>query len=240
MSDHGVYWNAPSSRWDTGLRWSSPGPGPTKKKTMSMIAINTGKLSIPQKQDKGATIITMSTSNPNVPGNASPLAVFVTAQARLTAAAAAAEEARQASKVRTSELNAALVLWNAAIVGLASFTEMATGGDAGKILSSGFDVRAEPTPPQPVGQVMDVRVSYNGTPGYSDVRWDREANADAYMVQCSPEPITETSWKNMGTVTEVRFSGNGATPGVRCWYRVAGVNRLGQGVWSEPALRPVM
>ncbi len=207
---------------------------------MANIAINTNSLPIQGKLAKGQEIITMSTSNPNVPGNTAPLATFSSAQTALSAASAAADAARQASKMRTEEQNTALEAWNAAIVGLAAFTENATHGDPAKILSSGFDVRAERTPPQPVAQVGNVRVSYNGTPGYSNVRWDRETNSDAYVVQCSPEPITETSWKNMGTVTEAKFSGNGATPGVRCWYRVAGVNRLGQGAWSEPALRPVM
>ena len=240
MSNQGAYWNAPSSRWDTGLRWATPGPGPTNKQRMSNIAINTASLPILGKLAKGQEIITMSTANTNVPGNTTPLAAFSAAQAALTTANAAADAARQASKTRTEEQSDALEAWNAGITGLAAFTENATGGDAAKILSAGFDVRAERTPPQPVAQVMNVRVAYNGTPGYSNVRWDRETNSDAYMVQCSAEPITETSWKNMTTVTEAKFTGNGATPGVKCWYRIAGVNRLGQGPWSEPALRPVM
>lgn len=83
-------------------------------------------------------------------------------------------------------------------------------------------------------------MGFTGNPGDSEVRWKREKNADAYVVQVSPEPITDTSWKNMGTVTEPKFEGNGATPDQTCWYRAAGVNRLGQGPWSEPALRPVL
>lgn len=59
-------------------------------------------------------------------------------------------------------------------------------------------------------------------------------------MQRSPEPITETSWTTVGTVAGVKYEGNGAIPGQKYWYRVAGVNKLGQGVWSEPALRPVM
>ena len=240
MSNHGVYWNAPSSRWNTGLRWSTPDPGVIQKKVMAKIAININGLPISQKLDKVQEIINMSTANPNVPGNAALLTALTTAQATLTAKATAAEEARKAAKEATAARDEAMEVWYAALLALAGFTESTTGGVESKILSTGFDVRAEPRPPQPVAQVQNVRVSYNGTPGYSKVRWDRETNSDAYMVQCSPEPITETSWKNMGTVTEAKFSGNGATPGVKCWYRIAGVNRLGQGPWSEPALRPVM
>ncbi len=207
---------------------------------MSNIALNTSKLPITGKLVKGKTIITKSTNNPNVPGNTAALALFSTAQEDLDAANAAYEAAKQQLAMLQTARDNALNQWNTTLVGLAGVTESATGGDAEKIQSAGFDVRATPTPPQPVGQVANVRVSFNGTPGYSDVRWDRETNADAYMVQCSADPITEAGWRNMGTMTEAKFTGNGATPGQRCWFRIAGVNRLGEGPWSEPALRPVM
>lgn len=207
---------------------------------MSIIALNVSKLPIADKLVKGQDIITKSTSNPNTPGNAAALATFSAAQAALTAANAAYEANRQSATALLAARDNALENWNTTLIGLGGVTESVTGGVAEKMLSAGFDVRAEPRPAQPVAQVQDVRVSYNGNPGYSNVRWDREVNADAYLVQCSPDPITETSWRNLGTVTEAKFSGNGATPGVKCWYRVSAVNRLGQGPWSEPALRPVM
>ena len=239
MSNQGVYWNAPSSRWDTGLRWSTE-PGPKKPKTMAIIAINTSQLPIPQKLIRGQDIITKSTSNPNVPGNTVLLTAFSTQQVAFTAANAAYEANRQDARELLSARDAALEAWNGALTGLAGFTESATGGDETKILSAGFGVRAAATPPQPVSQILNVRVNFTGMPGYSEVRWKRDANADAYVVQCSPDPITETSWKNMEIVTEPKYQGNGATPGQKCWYRIAGVSRLGQGPLSEPALRPVM
>jgi hypothetical protein len=207
---------------------------------MATIAINTSKLPIADKLVKGQDIITKSTSNPNVPGNTTVLATFNTAQQALDAANAAYEGIRQQAKQLITARDAAETGWNTAISGLAAFTESTTGGDATKILSTGFDVKADPAPPQPVDQIENVKVLFTGTPGYSEVRWKRETHSDAYVVQCSPEPITETSWKAMGTVTEPKYIGNGAIPGQKCWYRVAGVNRLGQGAWSEPALRPVM
>ena len=70
--------------------------------------------------------------------------------------------------------------------------------------------------------------------------WKRDRHASAYRVQRSPERITDTSWEEMGTVTEASYIGNGVIPGQQYWYRVAAVNRLGQGPWSQPALRPVM
>ncbi len=207
---------------------------------MAIVAMNTSQLPVAQKLVKGQEIIVKSTANPNVPGNTAPLATLVSAQTALTAANAAVEANRLNAKELILTRDVALAGWNSALTGLAAFTESVTGGDAVKIVSTGFDVRAAATPPQPLGQILNVRVSFTGVPGHSEVRWQRDAYADAYMVQRSPEPITETSWGNQGTVTEAKFEGNGATPGVKYWYRVAGVNRLGQGPWSEPALRPVM
>jgi hypothetical protein len=207
---------------------------------MSILVLNISTLTNPQKLAKGYSVISLSTDNPNVPGNEAPLALFSTAQDGLQAAFDAAEEARMISKQRTEALQVALAQWATSLSGLGGFTQNATGGDAEKILSAGFDVRGEPAPPHPVGQVLGVRVSFNGTPGYSTVTWNRDPHADAYMVQCSPDPITPTSWVNKGTVTRNRYEGTGATPGQLCWYRVAAVNAMGQGAWSEPALRPVM
>jgi hypothetical protein len=91
-----------------------------------------------------------------------------------------------------------------------------------------------------VTQIENVKVRLTTSPGYSDVLWKRDDNADAYVLERSPDPITPSGWMNVGTVTEAKYNGNGAVPGVKYWYRVAGVNKLGQCPWSEPALRPVL
>jgi hypothetical protein len=190
--------------------------------------------------DKSAEYLAMGDGNLNVPGNGPALAVLTAAQTALQEAHAAFEQAQQTAKQLKTERDSALANWQAAVTALGVFTESVTGGDAAKIQSAGFDVKSAPQPPQPVQQILNVRVLFNGTPGYSEVRWKRDSRAEAYVVECCQDPITPAGWKNMGTVTEPKFSGNGAIPGQQCWYRVAGVNKLGQGPWSEPALRPVM
>lgn len=207
---------------------------------MPTIATNTYRLPIVEKLGKGATIISMSTDNPNVPGNEAALAAFAAVQAELAAANAAYFSAVTTAQALLTVRDGLVVKWNSALNGLAGFTECATGGKPVKILGAGFDVRSGKSPPRPVTQITRVAVAYTGTPGYSDVTWQRDPHADAYRVQWSPEEITDDGWREIGVVTEASFRGNGATPGQRCWYRVAGVNRLGQGPWSDPALRPVM
>lgn len=232
-------WNDGKTRWNGGARWGAA-PSPRKPTTMSIIAINVSKLPIPRKLVKGQEVISMSTDNPKVPGNAALVTTFGVAQVALTAANAAYEEAHQTLKNLKAVRDDALGTWNIGLNSLAAFTESATGGDPTQILSTGFDVKAPPSPPSPVTQVQNVKVYFTGNPGYSEVRWKRVTNADSYIVECSPDPITNTSWAYKDTVSEIQFTGNGAVPGEKCWYRVAALNKAGRGPWSEPALRPVM
>lgn len=207
---------------------------------MAKIALNTDKLPIPQKLAKGQQIITMSTNNANVPGNAALLAALTAAQADLAAKQMAADEARKAAAEAFAARDASLALWQVAAQNLAGLTQTATGGVESKILSAGFDVRSQPVPPVPVAQVEHLMVALSDRPGYSDLDWKADTNADAYAVQSSPDPMTDTSWGMPEMVVGVKVTVNGATPGQKRWYRVAAVNRLGQGPWSEPVPRPLM
>lgn len=222
------------------LNTRQTGRAPTEPPAMPTIAAKTYRLPIVDKLVRGACIISSSTDNPNAPGNEATLAAFHTAQAGLAAANADYNSAVTTAQQLLAVRNESVREWNSALNSLASFTESVTRGEPVKVLSTGFDIRSDKTPPRPVAQIIYVSVAYTGTPGYSTVTWRRDPHADAYRVQWSPEEITDTSWTDISVVTEATFHGNGATPGQRCWYRIAGVNRLGQGPWSPPALRPVM
>jgi len=55
-----------------------------------------------------------------------------------------------------------------------------------------------------------------------------------------PDPIDEENWKQTLSATRSSCELDGAQPGKRCWFRVAGISSTGQGPWSHPASRPVM
>ena len=40
-----------------------------------------------------------------------------------------------------------------------------------------------------MSQVLNVRVGFTGEPGHSSVYWKRDPNADAFIVEFSPDPI---------------------------------------------------
>lgn len=232
------YWND-GTHWDSGARWAPAAPITKGKRNMAIIALNTSKLPIPAKIVRGQEIITKSTGNPNVPGNTAALTAFTNAQADFVAANDAYEGSRGTCMNLGIARQNALDAWNTALTGLAALTESLTQGDADKITSTGFDVRGVPTPPQPLPAPINLLVNTNGSPGVSKLTWRLEG-ADSFLVEMSPEPITDESWEQVAVTTKMRAEVPGAEPGKACWFRVAGVNATGQGPWSEPGRRPVM
>src|SRR5258708_35965068 len=81
------------------------------KQTMGQVVLNVNGLTFLEQIGKGANVITKSTDNPKVPGNAEKLAEFVTTQTALVAANAACEAARTDAKAKTAERQAALTAW---------------------------------------------------------------------------------------------------------------------------------
>ena len=209
---------------------------------MSKIKVNVSTLPVPQKLFRGEQFINMGTSNPNVPGNVTLITALTTAQTALDNAEEAMDQARNTSKQKTADRDTALAAWMTAVTNLAGFTQSATGGNAGKILSAGFDV-ANPPVPLPVPElvaVTGVTVALNGTPGHSKVNWNAVGGADGYLVQGSADPITPTSWQMPQIAMKLMCDTNGATAGEKYWYRVAAFNGGGQGPWSSVTERPVM
>lgn len=207
---------------------------------MPIIAIKVSKLTLPQKIEKGQVIINKSTENPDVPGNATVLSGFSAAQDALNTANTTEMEAR----VALAELMEARITaeedWMTKLNLLASFTESATGGEAGSIIGVGFAVRNRRTPPQYLPAPINVEAVTNGTPGHTQLTWAVVAGAKSYVIQISPDPITPTSWQQSCICTAANADVNGAEAGKCYWYRVAAVNAKGQGPWSDPASRPVM
>jgi hypothetical protein len=234
-----AYWG--SSYWDSGKLWAPASPGPIRKnEPMKIITILVSKLTVPQRLQRIGNILELSKDNVNAPGNGPLVAELEAAHTGLQEAQNALETHHLLTAQLVAARDAADALCNAKLTLLAGFTESATGGDPEKILSTGFGVRGSAQPPQPVQQILNVKVTFNGEPGKSIVRWKADPHADAYVVECCADPITPDGWKYMGTVPSPKFVGNGATPGQVCWYRVRGINREGDGPWSEPAMRPVM
>lgn len=181
----------------------------------------------------------MGTNNPLVPGNAACLAAFTPVQTSLVAANEAVKVARDALKQALIHRNGVETDWDDKATCLCAFTESATGGSAEAIVSAGFGVRAHRTPPQPLAAPENLTVKTNGSPGVSKLSY-RLQGAETFLIERSLDPVTPVNWAQVLATTKTHCEIPGAEPGKRCWFRVAGVNPVGQGPWCEPACRPVM
>ena len=205
---------------------------------MALITTNASRLSVVDKCARGTVIITSSTDNPLVPGNAGQLAAFAGNQAALVAKNAEVEVARATLATLLAERDVAEEKWDRGVAHLAGVTEALTQGDRTAMLSAGFGVRGRNTPPQPLSAPEAVQATTNGSPGKTKLRWQGLDGAVSYSVEMNTTPDKE-GWRHVTTTTKSSCEVDGAEPGKPCWFRVAGVNPLGRGPWSSPALRPV-
>jgi hypothetical protein len=208
--------------------------------TMAIITTNTSRLSVVEKCERGTTIITMSTDNPNVPGNAPLLAEFSAVQDELYAAELAVMSARQTLAQMVIARDAVEKRWDGKIAQLAGFTQAATGGKATAISSAGFGVRGVNARPQPLPAPENLQASTNGFPGRTKLTWDVLDGAMVFLVEMTLDPNGQVDWKRMKTSTKTTCEVDGAIPGKPAWFRIAAVNPAGQGPWSVAAMRPVM
>jgi hypothetical protein len=207
---------------------------------MKQVVLNVNGLTGSEQIDKGAVVITKSTDNPSIPGTADELAAFVTAHGNLETAHAASEAARAEAKAKTAARAAALRVWKAKLKLLAVKIEDVTEGEEAAVLSTGFELRSDATPAQALGAPLLVQAATNGTPGMTKLSWEPLEGADWYIVETCADPMTPDGWEQIDTPTKANCTVEGAEPGKVRWYRVAGVNSVGQGPWSDPAARPVM
>jgi hypothetical protein len=116
---------------------------------------------------------------------------------------------------------------------LASYVDNASGGDAEKIESAGFDVRATPSPVGPLPAPTDVQVEPSEHAGTAEVSWSPLRGAKAYVVERAADGAT-LNWAIIGTSTRSKASLNSMASGNRYWFRVAAVGAAGQSAWSDP------
>ena len=226
------------TRYNSGARYNEVTP--INIRPMSQIKIAVSSLPIGDKILRGRNIITKSTNNPDVPGNAVSLAAFSAKQTAFEASVADAIAKREAAKNATIVQDENEAEWRASLTLLAAFTENATGGQAAKFTTAGFEARGNNTPAPVPDQVLSLNVFLNGGPGHSRLTWEGVDRADGYLVQGSVDPITPTSWTQSIVSKKTAFMANGAIAGQKYWYRVAAFNSAGQGEWSAVAERPVM
>lgn len=200
---------------------------------MSYAKIGTDGLSVPARIQYLRRLATALTGNPNFAAPNPTSAELMTSADALEAAYNEAQAARLVSKSKTAVQDDLSAAMNLQVGQLASYVDNASGGDAEKIESAGFAVRATPTPVGELPAPTDVQVLPSEHSGSADVSWSPLRGAKAYVIERAPE-APSMAWGVIGTSTKSKASLNSMASGSRYWFRVAAVGAAGQSAWSDP------
>ena len=200
---------------------------------MSYAKLGLDGLTVPTKIQYLRRLATALTGNANFP-NPVPSIADLTAQAdTLEADYNEAQAARLASKTKTALQDEQTAVVDLAIAQLASYVDSASGGDAAKIASAGFEVRATPTPVGELPAPTDLRVLPSEHAGSADISWKSTYGARAFTVERAPD-APSLNWGVIGNSTKKQASFNSMVSGTKYWFRVAAIGAAGQSAWSDP------
>ena len=186
----------------------------------------------------GTTVLTKMDNNPNFP---SPLPSKEVVQAAIDGLAtkmAAADVARRASIHATSEMNTARDVLNTVITQRGTYVDLVANGNPNVILSSGFQLRAAPSPVGDLDVPQNLTVDLNGTAGRMILTWDMVTNARSYNLQVSPANTAERTWTALTPSSSTYVQLDDMVIGQMYAFQVAAVGGAsGQSAWSTEAIR---
>ncbi len=175
--------------------------------------------------------------NPEFSDPLPDMATLETDKKNLEAAQDEANVARQISQQKTLNMEEKEKTLENTLKKLANYVENKTDGDEGKILSSGFSVRAKAQPTGAAPQVMNLHLTFGDDDGELDASWNSVANVKSYTVELCEDPLTPTGWKHVVSAPNSKTTISGLTSGKKYWVRVAAVTAAGQGTFSDPATK---
>jgi hypothetical protein len=233
-----AFYDTPGLLYDSGVTYDSGSPPPTKGKRMQ-VKLSLNRLSPAEKVALANTVVTAMTGNPNFLTPSPPLATVTTQSTALNTKIGAYNSTKSANETALAERHDAEDTLDDTLASLAAYVENASGGDRTKIESAGMAVRAERTPPQVPGMVMNLSLTAGDFPGTLDAAWDPAPFSRMYDLQISPDPMSEASWVNKTTGTKSSKTIEGMTSGSKMWVRVRANGSAGPGPWSDPATKVV-
>lgn len=120
---------------------------------------------------------------------------------------------------------------------LAGYVSSIAKGDGNVILSSGFEVRKEKTPPQPLARPVDFNIKRTDYEGTVTLDWSPVKDCHSYRLEVSTQnPETENAnWTPLAVTTKSRYDTSNMVFGVYYYYRVKAIGAAGESPWSEIA-----
>jgi hypothetical protein len=197
------------------------------------ISLGLSRLSVPHKIEKARHLVTAMTGNVNFATPVPSLESVTTAVNNLEEAHNSAQGAGPAKTALMYDMETVL---DNVLAQLANYVEIAANGNEAVVLSSGMQLRAKG-----VKRSSNFTVD-DGNHSGELVLHTKATKNGSYVWQMVADPLPDTSsasgnghsWQQIGISTKASFITNNLISGVKYWFRVATVGKLGQGVWSDP------
>lgn len=106
----------------------------------------------------------------------------------------------------------------------------------------GFEVSSSASSTGVPAKIENLSVTFSEQSGEADLHWDRVANAKSYKIQITEgDPLVDSNWKfaTPDSCTKSQVTVTELASGKAIWFRVAGFNASGQGVWCNPVNRVI-
>jgi len=206
---------------------------------MARIRLNLRNLSVTEKIAKGRHIVSSMTNNARFTNPNPPLTDVTAVLDELTQAYALVQSARSEIATRVITQDNVEIKIDQALTQLAGYVESIAGRDDTLITSAGMETKASRSTPTLPNVPQALSAAAGEHEGEVDLFWKPVANARSYVIECTLDPTTGTTWIHVGIATSGSKSIANLTSGKRYWFRVAAVSAGGQSGWSEHATRVV-
>ncbi len=198
---------------------------------MKRVKLNLSKTNIPLKIQKAKTIVTKMTGNTTFTTPAPSLASITTAISKLESSY---ELALDGGKTKKATMRTDATALDVLLTQLAAYVQDITAGDELKILSSGMELRNNPSAPQVPETPTDFKTGLKCNEGEARFKWNPVKGAAAYIIQISDTPTDENSWEFYDVITKANYQGGEFVSLTIKWFRVTAVGAKGKSLWSLP------
>jgi len=199
---------------------------------MATLKLDIDDLNALELAGKAGTIVAAMSGNNTFP-TPDPSLTTLTTQADTLSDAYAVQKQKVADAASaTQATDTALQTLKASLRTLGAYVQKTSGGDAEKILSSGYAVAKDREPAQIPPAPDGVNATYGDSPGEIDLSWNPIPGRPTYEVHLS-EGDTAT-YRYAASSTKSKATLEGLTSGTLYHLKIRAMNPAGQGPFSNP------
>jgi Fibronectin type III domain len=231
------HYDTPGLTFDSGLTYDDTVvlPGSERRK-MAKVKLDLKDKSDSELYEFAQQHITAMAGNVNFT-TPDPLApAFLTLVTNFNTALQAAIVAQAAAKEKTSLKEDARAVLETGLRARGNYVENKSNGVEAIILSAGLPVK---NPSAPISELMapaNLAATMGSLEGQVKLKWKAVRGAVSYIVQKSAE-VSPRVWSQVTISPNARATVTGLTSGDTYAFRVCAVGTVGQGPWSDEAVK---